>query len=158
MLVENLRDKRFVPLAFMLPDFYYSHATEPSINYATLGVLLAEMIAEHAMPVPRTSEYKKCFATYAKAHLALTLPLADIDRVWRTRWAMIASQRASSRDGRDLDLSASSKLAQLFYLRFAHTFCGERDKSRLLALRYAVMTSQNYAETFDCAKPKLIEC
>ncbi|KAH7956753.1 hypothetical protein HPB52_012426 [Rhipicephalus sanguineus] len=158
MLVENLRRRRFVPLALMLPDFYYSHATEPSINYATLGVFLAEMVAEHAMPEQRTSEYKKCFATYAKAQLALTLPFPDVDHVWRTRWAMIASQKASSKDGRDLDLTASRRLAQLYYLRFAHTFCGERDKTRLLALRYAVMTSQNYAETFDCAKPKPIDC
>ncbi|KAL3211583.1 hypothetical protein MRX96_036344 [Rhipicephalus microplus] len=158
MLVENFRHRRFVSLVFMLPDFYYSHATEPSINYATLGVLLAETVAEHAMPVPRPTVYKECFASYAKANLGLTLPLPDVDRVWRTRWAMIASQKGSSRDGRDLDLTASKRLTQLFYLRFAHTFCGERDKTRLLALRYAVMTSQNYAETFDCPMPKPIEC
>ncbi|KAH7958188.1 hypothetical protein HPB51_027828 [Rhipicephalus microplus] len=137
MLVENFRHRRFVSLVFMLPDFYYSHATEPSINYATLGVLFAETVAEHAMPVPRPTGYKECFASYAKANLGLTLPLPDVDRVWRTRWAMIASQKGSSRDGRDLDLTASKRLTQLFYLRFAHTFCGERDKTRLLALRYA---------------------
>ncbi|XP_075744001.1 uncharacterized protein LOC142802833 [Rhipicephalus microplus] len=66
MLVENFRHRRFVSLVFMLPDFYYSHATEPSINYATLGVLLAETVAEHAMPVPRPTFYKECFASYAK--------------------------------------------------------------------------------------------
>ncbi|KAH7960587.1 hypothetical protein HPB49_021365 [Dermacentor silvarum] len=159
MLVQDLRRRRFVPLAFMFPDFYYARATEPSINYGTMGVFIAEMIIEHSMPKQRTTGYKQCFAEYAKDLLDLAVELPDVDHLLRTSWAMNSAMRASSGDDVDLDLTASTQQrAQLFYLRFAQTYCGERDKSRLLALRYATKTSPLFADAFDCSKPKTVDC
>ncbi|XP_065282069.2 uncharacterized protein [Dermacentor albipictus] len=158
MLVQDLRRRRFVPSAFMFPDFYYAHATEPSINYGTLGVFIAEMAVEFGMPKQRAPGYKECFAKYAKEQLDLAVELPDVDSLLRTSWAMNAAGAASTIDELDLFGTASKQRAQLFYLRFAHTYCGERDKSRLLALRYAAKTSPRFAEAFDCSKPKTVGC
>ncbi|KAK8781423.1 hypothetical protein V5799_017236 [Amblyomma americanum] len=158
MLVYELRRTRFVPTAYLAPDFYYAKATEPSVNYATMGAFVAKMLFNRSLPEHRLPGHTTCFIRYAKEHLSLAVPEQHeyVDRLLRTSWAMEVARAASHGD--NTTLADKEPLAQLFYLRFAEPYCGETETPRVAALRYAARTSASFAEAFGCPQPEPVGC
>lgn len=62
------RDDPEAPLRLLLPDFFRAGAVEAAVNYGTLGVELAALSFQAALPKnwSSSSDYGPCIAHYAR--------------------------------------------------------------------------------------------
>ncbi|KAL3246732.1 hypothetical protein MRX96_057463 [Rhipicephalus microplus] len=116
----------------------YPLAPEPSINYATMGVMIANMLVGAALqPSSRDAEdqevedYGTCLASYAKKALNITLDPKDWKVYAVMKWALEVAFMAMKRSHNYVDKLVFD---QFFFVRFGRIFCGE-ELHRLPALR-----------------------
>lgn len=134
--------------------FYYSEATEPFVNYATLGVRVAQVlfqqsVARSALVSPRVAA---CFSTYGRSHMRVMFDGREWPRYVGLAWALETAMDAALGAGR-----RSAQLERFMIVRFARTYCGEEAAARQ-ALTYAVKSSTTFARVFGCAEPPFPYC
>ncbi|XP_077547660.1 uncharacterized protein LOC144159873 [Haemaphysalis longicornis] len=136
----------------MRPDFCYPLAAEPCVNYATMGVMAAEMMfnASRLVPPqgnsttgPSDEERGKCVSAYAKK-LGLDVNPDSWEAHLRTRWAMETALRSAKRLP---NAQRSVLFERFFFVRFGRLYCGEQFTS---PLEFATKSSSLFATAFDC--------
>ncbi|XP_077552433.1 uncharacterized protein LOC144166817 [Haemaphysalis longicornis] len=152
-LKVTVEDFDIIPTAFFLPDFYYAGATEPSVNFGTLGTHVAGMLFNQSFPNNISvwhGNTAECVKNYASQLLSLE-PVGDdwIDYL-RAKWSLEISQKVSSSGHKTVRTT-------LLLLRFAHSFCGEGRK-KIERMKFALLTSKTFSDTFGCPKIPEFSC
>ncbi|XP_049517573.1 uncharacterized protein LOC125943155 isoform X2 [Dermacentor silvarum] len=147
----------------MQPDFLYPMAPEPSVNYGTMGVLIANMMFDSALrpasqngkpQVQRQAEeaFGTCLASYAKETLNILFEPNEWKVHLRTKWAMEAALLATRRNQ---NFVAKHVLDRFLLVRFGRTFCGE---TFLSPLQFATKSSKLFATVFGCKRANEATC
>ncbi|KAL3190506.1 hypothetical protein MRX96_020021 [Rhipicephalus microplus] len=136
------------------PPFYFQDATEPYINYATLGVTIAQALFQQSVSqsVKDSSELAACFATYGLSHMRVVFDGRDWPNYQGLTWSIEVALDAALGAG-----SRSAELERFMMVRFARTFCGEEPGARQ-PLTYVVKSSETFARAFGCAIPPFPYC
>ncbi|KAH9382882.1 hypothetical protein HPB48_023499 [Haemaphysalis longicornis] len=144
--------KTEVGTEFLQPDFVYADATEPSVNYGTLGGYLARILFNIGVPKNVSSEYADCLGDYAE-HKGFPFD----KRTWRdyatVKWALqltLATMREAPNYRGVLE-------DRLFFLRYAVHYCGADWPSKT-SFNLAVRTSRSFATAFECEALKELTC
>ncbi|KAK8787217.1 hypothetical protein V5799_023013 [Amblyomma americanum] len=138
------------------PPYFYPDATEPFVNYATVGVKVAEHLFLRSVPKEAltSTEVMSCFATFALSHMNLTIQGMHWTHYAGLTWAVEAALDAAlgaARHGR------SAHLERFMFVRFAQAYCGEPQASRK-TLIYVVRSSKTFAKAFACTMPPYPNC
>lgn len=138
------------------PPFFYPDATEPFVNYATVGVKVAQLLFMRS--VPREALMSKtvmtCFVTFAQGQMNITFEERDWTQYAGVAWAIEVALDAAlglPRHGRSVHLE------RFMFVRFVHTYCGEPESSRH-TFNYVVRSSTAFAKAFACASPPFPNC
>ncbi|XP_065281985.1 uncharacterized protein [Dermacentor albipictus] len=142
------------------PDFLYPLAPEPSVNYGTMGVLIAKLMFDSALQPAsphdghREAEeaFGTCLASYAKEALNVTFEPTEWKVHARTKWAMEAALLATRRNH---DFVTKPVMERFLFVRFGRTFCGE---THISPLQFATKSSTLFATVFSCKRAPEVPC
>ncbi|KAL3172072.1 hypothetical protein MRX96_043483 [Rhipicephalus microplus] len=133
------RDDPEAPLRLLLPDFFRAGAVEAAVNYGTLGVELAALSFQAALPKnwSSSSDYGPCIAHYARTHLRVALPGHTWGHVIGSHWALqVALQAAATRDsGIQRERGALEASLYALWTRVLRASCGAASTRRRLPRR-----------------------
>ncbi|XP_070388588.1 pneumococcal serine-rich repeat protein-like isoform X2 [Dermacentor albipictus] len=146
-------DDDIMPQLLQKP-FYYAEATEPFVNYATLGVRVAQLLFDQSVTrsVIDSPSVAACFSTYALSHMRVMFDGRDWPLYAGLAWALETAIDAALGAGR-----RSAQLERFMIIRFTRTYCGEQAADRE-PLTYAVKSSLTFARAFGCAEPPIPLC
>ncbi|KAL1484677.1 hypothetical protein MTO96_032446 [Rhipicephalus appendiculatus] len=152
--MENSWSSDIVDPKLLQPPYYFKDATEPYINYATLGVTIAQALFQESVSdsLKDSAQLAACFATYGLSHMRVVFDGRDWPYYEGLTWSVEVALDAALGAGR-----RSAELERFMMVRFARTFCGE-DPGARQPLTYVVKSSKTFARAFGCAMPPYPYC
>ncbi|XP_050043658.2 uncharacterized protein [Dermacentor andersoni] len=145
------------------PDFLYPMAPEPSVNYGTMGVMIAKLMFDSALQPASPHDghrvqgqaeeaFGTCLASYAKEALNVTFEPTEWKVHARTKWAMEAAFLATRRN---YNFVGKLVMDRFLFVRFGRTFCGD---TYLSPLQFATKSSTLFATVFSCKRAREALC
>lgn len=151
-----------LPAMYLTGDLLHPEASEPFLDYSTVGVRVlvewAHMLLSRRSASVVVAAYKQCVLDSAHEYVADNVSDSSLREMLFIPWALdMALVGALYQPHHRFLQPLDGKLrAQLFFQRFCHTLCGDAEGAKVCA--YAALQSHEFSVAFDCPRTLSISC